>query len=985
MRKLCLLASALLFFAASSSVAQAQRSIKGTVTDAESGAPIASASVHVKGTGIGAYSAPDGRFTLNLAPDSAVTLEVRRIGYAPLSFPVGADQADVVIKLKADVLRLSQQVVTGQATYVARRNLANDVASVGSEAINRTSTATLENALQGKVAGAAITANSGAPGGGLQVQMRGVTSIFGNSQPLYVVDGLPVSNTIIQSGLNAVTGSGAGMNAGNQDNGVNRIADLNPDDIESINILKGPSAAAIYGSSAANGVVIITTKRGSAGKTRISLTQRMGTYTQANTLGARHFSLDEAYAYAGSGTSSEVMDSASVLANFNSCNGFCDYEKEIFGDHSLSYQTNLDVSGGNDATQYFASGLVQHDNGIQYGTGYSKQGLRLNLTQAVGSKLTLKVNTNLLHTLTQRGVSNNDNNNITPYFVIAETPSFFDFRPVNGVYPVNPFTSSNPLQTIAYLRTPEDVFRQIGSLNAQYEVFTNSTQNLKATLDAGVDHYAYTTNIFSPPILQYESLDGLPGTGTNLAAGETTAPIALTLAHQYTGGAFTATTSAGARRGYDSFSSTNVVSQNLLAGQQNVDRGSAVSVFENRTTVRSLSLFAQEELLMLDQRLLVTGGILGQRSTNNPDVNKLFYYPKAAASYRFPKAGPFEELKFRLAYGETGNEPVYGQKFTSFLGTTNSGANGIVLNGTLADPTLQPEREKEIEGGVDLGMFSSRVALSLTAYQKNNSDLLLQQSLAPSTGFGVRIFNGGEIRNRGVEASLSAIPMQSKFFTWNSQITFSLNRGRVMSLPDGVPAFRPPNSFGFGYGGGYIEVGSSPSQIRGTVDSAGVGVLRQVGDFQPKYSMGFSNEFSLGQFRLYGLLDWRNGGSVVNVSQNVYDELGTAPDQAASAQRIELFDGPIGQSVYVQDASFLKLREVSLSYLLPENLVHSLFGSRVNGVRAELSGRNLVTWTRYPGLDPEVSNFGNQNINRGQDLAPYPPTRSYFFSLNVDF
>jgi TonB-linked SusC/RagA family outer membrane protein len=977
---------AVLFGAVSSSAAQAQRSLKGTVTDAESGAPIPSANVHVKGTPLGTYSAADGRFTINGAPDSALTLEVRRLGYSPVNIPVTADQSEVAIKLKADVLRLNQQVVTGQATYVARRNLANDVATIGSEQINRTQSATLENALQGKVAGTVITANSGAPGGGLQVQMRGVTSIFGNSQPLYVVDGLPVSNTIIQSGLNAVSGAGAGMNAGNQDNGVNRIADLNPDDIASIEILKGPSAAAIYGSSAANGVIVITTKRGAPGKTRFSLTQRLGTYSQANTLGARHFSLDEAYAYAHSGDpSKEVMDSASVLANYTSCNGFCDYEKEIYGDRSLAYQTNMDVSGGNDQTQYFASGLVQHDNGIMYGTGYSKQGLRLNLTQAVGSKLTLKVNTNLLHTLTQRGISNNDNNNITPYFVMAETPSFFDFRPTNGVYPVNPFTSSNPLQTIAFLRTPEDVFRQIGSLNAQYEVFNSSTQNLKATLDAGIDHYAYTSNIFSPPSLQYEGLDGLPGTGTNLTAGETTAPVAATLAHQYTGGSFTATTSAGARRGYDSYSSTNVVTQNLLAGQQNVDRGSAVQVFENRTVIRSLALFAQEELLLLNQRLLLTGGILGQRSTSNADVNKLLYYPKGAASYRFPQLGPFNELKFRAAYGETGNEPIYGQKFTSFLGRTNSGQNGLVLNGTLADPTLHPEREKEIEGGVDFGLFNSRMAVSLTGYQKNNSDLLLQQALAPSTGFGVRIFNGGEIRNRGVEASLSGTPIQSKFFNWNSQVTFSLNRGKVMSLPDGVPAFRPPNSFGFGYGGGYIEVGSSPSQIRGTVDSAGTGVLRQVGDFQPKYSMGFSNEVTVGRFRLYGLLDWRNGGSVVNVSQNVYDELGTAPDQAASATRIELFDGDIGQSVYVQDASFLKLREVSVSFLLPESMVHGMFGGRVNNVRAELSGRNLVTWTKYPGLDPEVSNFGNQNINRGQDLAPYPPTRSYFFSLNVEF
>jgi TonB-dependent starch-binding outer membrane protein SusC len=260
-RKLCLFVSAVLLSAAWSSAAQAQRSIKGTVTDVESGAPIASASVHIKGTSLGVYSAADGRFTINNAPDSAITLEVRRIGYAPGNVPVGADQAEVVVKLKADVLRLNQQVVTGQATSIARRNLANDVASVGAEQLTKTGTATIENALQGKVAGTIITANSGAPGGGLQVQMRGVTSIFGNSQPLYVVDGLPVSNTIVQSGLNAISSAGSGINAGNQDNGVNRIADLNPDDIQSIEILKGPSAAAIYGSSAANGVIVITTKR----------------------------------------------------------------------------------------------------------------------------------------------------------------------------------------------------------------------------------------------------------------------------------------------------------------------------------------------------------------------------------------------------------------------------------------------------------------------------------------------------------------------------------------------------------------------------------------------------------------------------------------------------------------------------------------------------------------------------------------------------
>src|SRR5437667_776888 len=431
------LVGAALLSAVWSTAALAQRPLGGTVTDVDVGTPIASARVSVKGTGIGVLTKTDGRFTLTV-PEGALTLEVRRIGYQSASVPVAANESEVEIKLKATALQLSEQVVTGQATTIARRNLANDVASVGAEDVSRVHSETVENALQGKVAGTIITANSGAPGGGLQVRMRGVTSVFGNAQPLYVVDGVPVSNTVIQNGINSVTQANAGR-AGTsalqtQDNGVNRIADLNPNDIERIEILKGPSAAAIYGSQAANGVVLITTRRGAPGETRFSVTQRVGTHELANTLGARRFTLSEAIAYgAGYG-----LDAATGTQMSQASGGFQDYEEQVFGDQSLSYETDLTISGGSDKTQYFVSGLNQHDNGVMYGTGYDKQGLRANLTQLVGSKLQVRANANFIHTLTKRGISGNDNANISPYFVISATPSFFSFQPVNGVYPQNP-------------------------------------------------------------------------------------------------------------------------------------------------------------------------------------------------------------------------------------------------------------------------------------------------------------------------------------------------------------------------------------------------------------------------------------------------------------------------------------------------------------------------------------------------------------------
>lgn len=969
--------SAALLAIVCSPAAFAQRTIHGTVVDVESNAPILSVRVAVKGAPVGAYTDAAGKFTINNAPAGAITLQARRIGYGAKDIPLTADQNEITIQLKADVLQLSQMVITGQATQVSKANLANDVGTVGAEDLTHTHAQTLDDALTGKVAGAMISSNSGAPGGGMQIQMRGVTSIFGNSEPLYVVDGLPISNTTINNGLNALTQSAGGMGQSNQDNGVNRIADLNPSDIASIEILKGPSAAAIYGSEAANGVVVITTKRGQAGKPHFSVTQRLGTNRLANTIPLRRFSLSDAEAFVGN-----AVDTATVEQWFQDNGGFHDFQDEVYGDKSLSYETDLSVSGGSENTQYFVSGLESHDNGIMKNTGYDKQSLRGNLTQTFGSKLKLQVNTNLIHTLTKRGISNNDNVNVSPYIVFSATPTFFDFRPVNGVYPINPFLSngSNPLQTIALVRTPEDVYRFLGSVNATYTVFTAGPQSLQAILDLGIDHYAYSSNLYSPPQLYWEPADGLDGTATDENASETRAPIALTLKHQWLNGdnGFSATTSLGLRRGYDDLAQTNVVTQNLLGSQSNIDRGSAVNVFENRQSTRTLALFGQEEVLLLNQKLYLSAGLLGQRSTNNAFVNRMYYFPKFAASYQLPTFGAFNQFKIRAAFGETGNEPNYGDKFTSIASGTNDGQITGQLVGTVADPNLHPEREREIEGGIDAGLFNSRLSLSLTGYQKDNTDLLLQAALAPSTGFGTRIFNGGSIRNRGAEVSISGFPLQMKDFQWNARVTFSRNEGTVTNLP--VPAFEAPNAFAAIFGEGFIQQGHSPSQLVG-LDSAGN--LIQMGDALPKYVMTFSSDFGIGPVHLYGLLDWHHGGNAVNLTQALYDLNGTAGDTAAAAIRAGDFIN--GITAYIQDASFVKLREVTLSYELPPSLVHSMFGDAATSVRLEASGRNLWMWTKYGGLDPEVSNFGSQNINRGQDVAPYPPARSFFFTVGVDF
>ncbi|HET7456129.1 MAG TPA: SusC/RagA family TonB-linked outer membrane protein [Gemmatimonadaceae bacterium] len=971
-------AFALLAFCGSNAWAQ-QRRLTGRVTG-EGGEPLIAAQVVVVGTTLGGITNEEGRYSIN-APDGALQLRVRRIGYKATTVSVAAGQNEQDIRLSKDVLQLEKQIVTGAATTVASANATQDVAVVSGEQLNRVATPTVENALQGKIAGAQIVQNSGAPGGGMQVRLRGVTSLYGNSEPLYVVDGVIVSNAVIQPGLNAVSQSDGGGNTSDQDNGVNRIADLNPADIENIEVLKGASASSIYGAKGSNGVIIITTKTGRVGRTDFNVTQRLGTFDLANEIKSIRFAnVDSAIAY--DARTAELGDST-VRDNYARCGGFCDFEKQVYGEHELSYETDLSVRGGTQNTRFFASGLVKRDGGIVQNSGYNKQALRLNLNQAVGSRLQLSVNTNLLHSLTQRSISNNDNINATPYFVFGSTPSYYDLRPrAGGVYPTNPYGGSNPLQTVALLQTPSEVYRLIGAASANYNIFSNEGQSLSFKLDGGVDQFVQQDNINSPRELQFEPNDGLPGTVTSQSGLAVNVNYNAILTHQFfpASKAYQATTSFGLQREQRQQRSTMITTRGVPSGQTNIDRGAAPSVFADRFLVRDLAMFLNEDFLTLGERLLVSAGVRGQKSTVNGDVNRIYYFPKVSASYRLPSfLSSIDEFKLRSAYGIAGNAPNYATKYSPLQVTNYEGQVGIGPGTILGNSNVTPEISREYEGGFDLTAFNSRASLNFTVYQKSVSDLLLQPIPAPSVGYSRLYQNGGALRNRGTEIQLALTPYQAQRASWISRTTFSRNVGVVTELPN-HRQFNIPGSFG--YGNFRIQEGQSPTSIFGP-DSNGVDY--KYGDTAPDFVMGFSNEFTFGPVRLYGLFDWQHGGDIINITRNVYDETGLSRDVAAREARLHSCDDNGDCSPYVEDGSFVKLREVTVGYELPSAFTSRLFGSTARTIRAELSGRNLLTWTKYSSIDPEVSNFGNQNVIRNADLAPFPPTRSYFFTFSVDF
>lgn len=978
------LAIALVLLGATPLAAQV-RVLRGTVVDSSSGSPIAGANVVIRGTSFGATTGADGRFTLSDLPQRDYIVLVRRFGYRFRQITVPANETEVRVAMSSDPLQLDQVVVTGQATAIEKRNLPNAVATVSAEDVNRVSSQSIEHALQGKIAGAVITTNSGAPGGGVQVRMRGVTSINAQSEPLYVVDGVMASNVAIPSNQNAVTNAAGGSNpALTQDAQVNRIADLNPSDIETIEILKGASASAIYGSRASNGVVIITTKRGRTGAPEIHATQRFGYYQLSNTLGARKFN-----------NAAEAVGVWGSTANTFFTGATYDHEKELAGNTPLSAETLLDLSGGSDNTKYFLSGAWKGDGGIIKNTGFARQSLRANLNQRFGSRANLDVGSNIIRTNARRGLTNNDNAGVSFYMVFPFTPSFvnLDQNP-DGTWRTHPYQASNPLQTASLMKNDEIVWRYLGSGRLSVDAYRTETQQLQFVGSGGADYFSQKNDLFFPPDLQFEPVDGQPGTALLSNSDNLNINTGVSGVHKYTpgGNAFSTTTSFGTTYAKRDLTVARVVSRNIVGGLQIIDAGTSIGVRETRQKVEDFSVFAQEELLTMGDKLLLTAGVNADRSSVNSDPNKLFAYPKLAGSYRLEV--PFsviDAIKFRVAYGESGNQPLYGQKFTPLTATQNlNGLPGLVVNGLVGSKQLAPERQREIEGGFDLTMLRNRGTLEFSYFQKNISDLLLQRTLAPSSGFINETFNGGKLRTRGIELALQAVPVTSSNFQWVFRSTYFSNRSVITELP--VPTFRT-GGFGTSLGAFEIAQGKSATQIVGNDSVAGDAsiVVRKVGDANPDFVMSFGNELTWKRFRLYGLLDWQKGGDIINLTkflydlgQNTADYADPQPGSTLTVGEQRLADFPHKTKVYVEDGGFMKLREVTLSYELPPTLLGRLWGS---GHRASLSlsGRNLWTQTDYTGLDPEVSNFGNQNIARNIDVAPFPPSRSFWFGVEVVF
>jgi TonB-dependent starch-binding outer membrane protein SusC len=664
-------------------------------------------------------------------------------------------------------------------------------------------------------------------------------------------------------------------------------------------------------------------------------------------------------------------------------------------------------------TKYFVSATNRQDAGTAKNTGARMQSLRVNVDQTLGGRLTLNIGGNLLRGFRQRGISNNDNTFTSPMYSFPYTPALLDLKTpdAQGNYPQNPFTydpltASNPWQTFSLLKNDEDEYRLIASGKINWAAWSNDANDVQLNVMAGADRSSQESYQLAPRALQFQQ----PGTQQGTYPGTVIQGNGDALFHntsvngvwKFNPGSrwFTSTVSGGLQLEMRAHNDYNLILRGLIPGVASATGATNTVTNNGRDFIRNQSYYIQEELLALDDRLLLSAAVRGEKSSVFGDRDKIFTFPRYGASYRFVSPIPFvSEFKLRGTIGNAGNQPNYSERYVTLTNFAQEGGQvGLTVNAISGNSNIKPERVTESEAGFDLSGLNDRVHLEATWFKRDINDLLLRPQLALSTGVSQTVVNGGKMRTTGSELGLTLVPYTSRDINWTSRTNFQSNRSLVREFSPGVLPFALGAQGGFGtaYGRLKFTPGQSTSAIHGRAVRADgtVAIDTVLADANPLFQMSFANDFTWGNWSLAGLVDWRNGGTVSNMTLNLFDEGNNtwdydkpSPDPAVGATlgawRYNAWGGR-NTGIYLVNGSYVKLRELTVAYDVPRNYVAHLERFNVSTARISLSGRNLHIWSGYNGYDPEVNNGGNV-VARFVDLSPWPPTKSFFLSFDLGF
>ena len=1110
MRKLFLSAFVACALTASTAFAQSGTTVTGRVTS-DAGAPLGGASVFISGMNIGTQTNDDGTYTFvvpaSRATGAAATLTARVIGYTARSVPITLTPGSTVnqaFSLTVNPFHLGEVVVTGAGTSTTRERLSVTINSVDSSTIKRASEPqNIISALAGKAPNVVVRTQSGEPGAGASVQIRGSASLTGTNQPLFVVDGQPIDNQTVSTAFLAVNGGSLGDRQG----GIatpNRAADINPSDIENIQILKGSAASAIYGARASNGVILITTKHGHTGPTRTSISSTVN-FDKARLVDFLQ------HDYAQGSLVRGVPNSPITCGDTPDCaprSGRTTWgEKLAPGTPTYNHMdelfrtgttadNNIQVSGGNDRTSFFSSVGLTNQIGVAKGPNnkYNRASFRLKATQEVGSKLTLGGNFNYVDA---RGNFVQHGNDVSGLLLGAlRTPPAFNNenyltdRGLQRTYRFPNATSVEAFGCCAYYDNPffvlnsagnrSELGRTISNFNVDWRPLTWLT--VKETL--GGDYY------------DDSRLQALPLTSANDAAGSVIRAEQTNLVIDHN-----LIASATGSRG-ENLSGTITIGQNLnsrryrsLSAQGEGLIAPVPLAIENTVSQTGLefkslrhieSYFGQGELNLFNQVYLNAGVRNDGFSTFGASQRRHNFY-KASAAWTVSnllnggdQTGLLSFAKLRAAYGETGREPdvyaalnalstvtQFGSGYGDALKSSVGGVPGITSSTRVGNPALRPELQREVEFGGDFGFLNQKVDLSLVGYNKRSTDVILPITVnAGATGFLSAFKNAGALTNKGIEITLNARPFTTENLAWEVGAQYGRNKGNVTSL-GGAQIFDLLEGFGANSAEGADVIGYAPGVIIGTafvhcgrgsqiaVPGIGDGTtlqdidalcaatpggfkpnalflgpdglpitdpqVRLLGDPHPRYTMSYTSSLKVkNRLTFSGLLDVRKGGDVYNGTRGALYVFGTHVDTdrrsgtgqygvdydtkkypyvaGPGAGVVGLktpkdwerwysvvgtgggFSGPSEQ--FMEDGSFVKLRELSLTFSLDQPFLKRLTGFGSADVR--IAGRNLKTWTKYRGLDPEVNNAGAEYLTQGLDWFANPQTRSFVLSFSLN-
>ncbi|OBX25255.1 TonB-linked SusC/RagA family outer membrane protein [Gelidibacter algens] len=1005
--------SFLLFFIMASVVAMTYgQSISGTVTD-PSGLPLIGVNVLVKGTFNGTQTDFDGKYSIEARTSDVLVFSF--IGQKTVERNV-ENNTTINVQMEEDAAQLEEIVVIGYGSQ-KKSDLTGSVASVNGEDIARLPVSSLDKALQGRAAGAYISSPSGTPGAGMSIQIRGSTSLSASSEPLYVIDGVPMISEDL-----------SGLFSGGQK--TNSIADINPNDIKAIEILKDASATAIYGSRGANGVIIITTKRGQTGAPKINFNSYYGFQTITNQIDML-----------SSKEQLELMDEAARQDNRDLGTNYPDnYVSDLWGydpnDPDLQntdwydaiFRTaaiqnqDFSISGGTDKIKYYTSLAYFEQEGTQLGTGFERLSARANLDSEINTWLKIGTTISVSRTNQQRTINDN-----SLYGVVINTLAGDPLMPVreeDGSYadPFNYFgwwMLDNPvLVAEEYKRTTKTV-RGLGTIFAEISL----TDALSFRHSTSIDYTSLVDESYTPIISRESVNSGANGLGTYGSTEDFT-----WITENY----FSYNKNFGDKHNLDaivgiSYQASNrnfaSISAQQFPSDQFVKLATAAEITAASTagTEWGLASYYFRANYGYDNKYLLTFSGRADGSSRFGQNNRFGIFPSGSVAWRISQEDFLKEsetisdLKLRVSYGVTGNQDGIGNFASRGLyGIGNYRSGATLVPSQLSNRNLSWERTTQYNFGMDLGLFNNRLTLTTDYFIKDTDDLLSSRLIPGISGFPSVLDNIGAVTNKGFELSISGDVLRGDF-NWNSSFNISFIRNEVKNLvvDDQIISDSHILKEGYPIGTFFLIDQKGVDPQTGNIiwdDFNGDGIInaddRQiVGSVQPDFFGGFNNAFSYKGLDLSFLFQFSVGNEIFNHSRAIYEGLGWSrigtgfplpdgnnhvlardrwqePGDITDIPRASLEDGNWKEysSRWLEDGSFVRLKTVNLGYNFPDQILSKL---NLSNLRVYVQGQNLLTFTKYTGFDPEVSQNARDPRIAGSDFGTLPQSKSYTLGINI--